>query len=127
MRHKGLPGQQPSRNQRRISFLFAKALRKTRYAIPYGAVIVYLGTNPTSQQYKFGGKELITSNGINEYDFGARNDYPAVPAFTRIDPFCEDTEWLSPYLYCGNNPVNAIDPDGRRTFVNDLGVVAIKL
>ena len=80
-----------------------------------------LGTNPTKQPYKFGGKELITTNGLNEYDFGALNNYPAVPAFSRIDPFCEDTEWLSPYLYCGNNPVNAIDPDGRRTFVNDSG------
>ena len=49
----------------------------------------YLGTNPTKQQYKFGGKELITTNGLNEYDFGALNYYPSVPAFTRIDPMAE--------------------------------------
>ena len=89
---------------------------------PYGGVIADLGTNQTSgQPYKFGGKELITANGLNEYDFGARQYYSAVPHFTRIDPLCEDATWLSPYLYCRNNPVNAFDPDGRSTWVTDLG------
>ncbi|MDE5812665.1 MAG: hypothetical protein K2H72_00115 [Muribaculaceae bacterium] len=97
------------------------AIEQTVAYYPYGAVIADLGTNPTKQQYKFGGKELITANGLNEYDFGARNYYPAVPAFTRIDPLCEDTKHLSPYLYCGNNPANAFDPDGRSTWVTDLG------
>ncbi|MDE6379556.1 MAG: hypothetical protein K2L11_03715 [Muribaculaceae bacterium] len=72
-----------------------------------------LGTPTTGQPYKFGGKELITANGLNEYDFGARNYYPAVPAFTRIDPMAEKYPWLSPYLYCANNPMNLIDPTGK--------------
>ena len=49
----------------------------------------------------------------NEYDFGTRQYYSAVPGFTRIDPLCEKYYWLSPYLYCANNPVNAMDPDGK--------------
>ncbi len=98
------------------------AIEQTVAYYPYGAVIADLGTNATKgQPYKFGGKELITANGLNEYDFGARQYYSAVPAFTSIDPLCEDATWLSPYLYCGNNPVNAIDPDGRRTLVTDQG------
>ena len=80
---------------------------------PYGGVIADLGTNATTgQPYKFGGKELITASGLNEYDFGARQYYSAVPGFTKPDPMCEKYYWLSPYLYCGNNPVNAIDPYG---------------
>ena len=80
---------------------------------PYGGVIADLGTNQTSgQPYRFGGKELITANGLNEYDFGARQYYTAVPGFTKPDPLCEKYYWLSPYLYCGNNPVIAIDPYG---------------
>ena len=63
----------------------------------------------------------MTANGLNEYDFGARQYYTAVPGFTRIDPMAEKYPWLSPYLYCANNPVNAIDPDGRSTWVKDLG------
>ena len=79
----------------------------------FGVVIADLGTPTTGQPYKFGGKELITANGLYEYDFGARQYYSAVPAFTRIDPMAEKYPWLSPYLYCANNPVNAIDPDGN--------------
>ncbi len=84
-------------------------------------MIADLGTPTTGQPYKFGGKELLTANGLNEYDFGARNYYSAVPGFTKPDPLSEDTQHLSPYLYCGNNPVNAFDPDGRSTWVVDSG------
>ncbi|MDE6549647.1 MAG: hypothetical protein K2L22_11685 [Muribaculaceae bacterium] len=88
------------------------AIEQTVAYYPYGAVIADLGTPTTGQPYKFGGKELITSNGLNEYDFGARQYYSAVPAFTRIDPMAEKYPWLSPYLYCANNPVNLVDPSG---------------
>ena len=81
---------------------------------PYGGVIADLGTNQiSSQPYKFGGKELITANGLNEYDFGARQYYTAVPFFTKPDSYCEKYYWLSPYLYCGNNPINFSDPTGK--------------
>lgn len=63
--------------------------------------------------YKFGGKELISENGINEYDFGARRYWSAVPQFTSVDPLSEKFKWLSPYLYCANNPVNFTDPTGE--------------
>ena len=85
---------------------------------PFGGVIADLGMSQTSgQPYRFGGKELITANGLNEYDFGARWYYSAVPFFTKPDPLCEKYYWLSPYLYCMNNPVNAIDPDGRDVYI----------
>ncbi|MDE6342061.1 MAG: hypothetical protein K2K93_07070 [Muribaculaceae bacterium] len=56
--------------------------------------------------------ELLTGNGLNEYDFGARRYYSAVPHFTSPDPLCENFRHLSPYLYCANDPVNKIDPTG---------------
>ena len=89
------------------------AIEQTVAYYPYGAVIADLGNPTTGQPYKFGGKELITTNGLNEYDFGARQYYSAVPAFTRIDPMAEKYPWLSPYLYCANNPVNFADPSGK--------------
>lgn len=80
---------------------------------PFGGVIADLGTGHSLQQYKFGGKELLTANGLNEYDFGARRYYQAVPMFTQPDPFAHKFPWLSPYVYCANNPVNVIDPNGK--------------
>ncbi|MDE6769012.1 MAG: hypothetical protein K2J78_04715 [Muribaculaceae bacterium] len=88
------------------------AIEQTVAYYPYGGVIADLGTNLSKQQYKFGGKELLTANGLNEYDFGARQYYSAVPAFTRIDPMAEKYPWLSPYLYCGNDPFNIVDMTG---------------
>ena len=67
-----------------------------------------------------GGKELITANGLNEYDFGARQYYQAVPHFTKPDLLCEKYYWLSPYLYCANNPVNFSDPTGM--YIDDEDV-----
>ena len=91
------------------------AIEQTVAYYPYGSVIADLGTGSDRQPFKFGGKELTLQNGLNEYDFGARQYYPAVPHFTGVDPLCEKYYWLSPYLYCANNPVNAVDPDGKET------------
>jgi len=38
--------------------------------------------------------------------------YPAIMRFTTIDPLAEKYYTISPYAYCGNNPVIRIDPDG---------------
>ncbi|MDE7345753.1 MAG: hypothetical protein K2N48_03315 [Muribaculaceae bacterium] len=47
------------------------AIEQTVSYYPYGGVIPGLSTNLSAQPYKFGGKELITANGLNEYGFGA--------------------------------------------------------
>ena len=38
---------------------------------------------------------------------------PAEGRFTSIDPLAEKYYSVSPYAYCGNNPVNRIDPGGK--------------
>jgi RHS repeat-associated protein len=72
------------------------------------------------QRFRFTGKELVKSNSLNMYDFGARwYDVAGVPMWTSVDPLCEKYYNVSPYAYCGNNPLNAIDPDGEKiTYVN---------
>lgn len=65
------------------------------------------------QPYMFGGKELVSMHGLNEYDFTGRWQDPVIPSFTSIDPLCEKYYSVSPYVYCVNNPVRYIDPDGK--------------
>jgi RHS repeat-associated protein len=65
------------------------------------------------QPYKFGGKELDRSYGLDFYDFEARAYNPVLMRFTGFDPLASKYPGISPYAYCANNPVNAIDPDGR--------------
>ena len=65
------------------------------------------------QPYKYNGKELDLMHGLNTYDYGARQHDPVLARWDRIDPLCEKYYSTSPYAYCTNNPVNAIDPDGR--------------
>ncbi len=108
-------------NNRAVVNASSGALEQTVAYYPFGGVIADLGTGHSLQQYKFGGKELYTANGLNEYDLGARRYYQAVPMFTQPDPFAEKFPWLSPYVYCANNPINVVDPDGEIIiFVNGL-------
>ena len=66
------------------------------------------------QPYRFTGKELDRVNGLNMYDFGARwYDVAGVPMWTSVDPLAEKYYHVSPYAYCGGDPVNYVDPDGR--------------
>ncbi|HLO85022.1 MAG TPA: RHS repeat-associated core domain-containing protein, partial [Nostocaceae cyanobacterium] len=52
-------------------------------------------------------------------DYGARGYYPAWgPKFMGIDPLAEKHYSISPYAYCGGNPVNRIDPNGMDWFQN---------
>lgn len=88
---------------------------------PFGAVFCDAGTNDALQRYKYNGKELDRMHGLNQYDYGARNYDPLLCRFTQIDPLCEKYYDLNPYAYCGNNPVNRIDPDGRSTWVVSQG------
>ena len=64
------------------------------------------------QPYKYNGKELDRTHGLDWYDYGARNYDATLCQFTTIDPLCEKYYHISPYAYCGNNPINAIDPTG---------------
>ena len=73
--------------------------------------------NADLQPYKYNGKELETMHGRNAYDYGARFYDPLLPTWDRIDPLCEKYYHVSPYAYCLNNPVNAIDQEGQKVIL----------
>ncbi len=65
------------------------------------------------QPFKYNEKELDRMHGMTLYDYNARTMDPTFPRFLTVDPSCEKYYGISLYAYCGNNFVNAIDPDGR--------------
>ena len=94
---------------------------------PYGTPWSNSATHP----FLYSGKEWLSAHGLNEYDFDARRYAPLIPRFTTLDPLCEKRPWESPYLYCGANPVNAIDPDGKewhiKSFRDDKDILHVDI
>jgi RHS repeat-associated protein len=79
---------------------------------PYGGVIGDISTNENVQKYKFEGKELDRTFGLDNYDIHARQYFAMMPTWDRIDPLAENTPQFSPYSYCGGNPINFGDYNG---------------
>ena len=70
------------------------------------------GTGRDVQNRKHNGKEFIEMHDYDTYDYVARGMYPAIMSFTSVDPHAENYYNLSPYVYCGGNPISRIDPYG---------------
>ena len=51
--------------------------------------------------------------GVNLYDSGARFQ-ANTGAFLSADPMAEKYYGISPYAYCAGNPVNLVDPEGKK-------------
>jgi RHS repeat-associated protein len=67
----------------------------------------------SKRPWKYNGKEFVEMHGLDEYDSKARWYYPAIYRTTTMDPLAEKYYSISPYAWCGNNPVRNIDPDGK--------------
>ena len=85
---------------------------------PFGGVFA---SEENVQPYKYNGKELDTKKGLNWYDYGARQYDAALGIFTTVDPSSEKYYPTSPYVYCGGNPINRIDPTGADWYKDSDG------
>ena len=86
------------------------SVEETNHYYPFGGF--FAGTGNV-QPYKYNGKELDAKKGLNWYDYGARMYDAGLGRFATVDPSVENYYATSSYAYCGNNPVNRIDPDGK--------------
>ena len=82
---------------------------------PFG--LEFAGRQGGDIKYRYNGKELqdmkIGGRGLDWYDYGARFYEPALGRWHVLDPLAEKAYETSSYVYVRNNPLNAIDPDGR--------------
>lgn len=100
----------------------SSTIQRTQYypsGLPFES---FAGDNPERQPYKYNSKEFVTMHGYDMYDYGARGYYPAIMRFTTVDPLAEKYYPVSPYVYCGNNPVKFVDPDGKQFLIPFLGL-----
>ena len=91
-------------------------VEEVNHYYPYGALMGE-SQNTTTQPYKYNGKELDRSFGLDWYDYGARWMDGVGGRWSSMDPLCEKYYSVSPYAYCAGNPVNRIDPDGRSIYM----------
>ena len=95
----------------RVVFDQTGAVEQVTHYYPFGGVMRE-STNPGLQPYKYGGKELDRTSGLDAYDFGARMYFADRLQWGQMDPLCEKYYDWSPYNYCGNGPINTSDLDG---------------
>ena len=93
-----------------------KIIQKMDY-YPFGAEFCDIGAKNYDQKRKYNGKEFDNMHGLNTYDYGARQYNPVTARWDRMDPLAEKYSDVSPYVYCLNNPVKNIDPDGNKVYL----------
>jgi len=86
---------------------------------PFGKLWEGTDTQAPTTRYTFSGKEIQTTGGVNYLDFGARMYDDFICRWFNIDPPAEKYYSISPYVYCFNNPINFIDPNGMEVINKD--------
>ena len=81
---------------------------------PFGDAIVeeHANTASFSSRYLFNAKELDPETG--RYYYGARYYDPGLSIWLSVDPLGSEFPNWTPYAFDLNNPINLVDPDGRK-------------
>ena len=93
------------------------AVEQVVHYYPYGMAFAD-GTNADAQRFKYNGKELDAEDGLNWMDYGARMYDAALGRWGGVDALAEKGVQWSPFVYCFNNPVRNVDPDGNWPWEN---------
>jgi len=83
--------------------------------LPWGENFVNQKTTSFSSMYTFSAKEKDTETGYSY--FGSRYYNSDLSIWLSVDPMSDKYPSLSPYVYCADNPVKLVDPDGEEVSV----------
>ena len=83
--------------------------------LPFGETWTDQRISGWNSRYTFSGKEKDKETGLSY--FGARYYDADISIWLSVDPLANKYPSLSPYVYCANNPIQLIDPDGRKIVI----------
>ena len=78
----------------------------TTLSLPASAIAGSRENDHATQPYKYIGKEIDRTHGARHYD-------PVTGRWNVMDALAEKYNAWSPYVSCGDDPVNAVGPDGK--------------
>ena len=109
--------------------------------MPFGEMLMEQSNSEYNNPYKYNGKELDEATGL--YYYGARYMDPKTSIWLSVDPLAVynpvmESEFygdgqhnggvyysgnLNPYIYTYQNPIKYIDPNGKQTVGQQIGIV----
>ena len=98
-------------------------IEEVNHYYPFGAL---MGDRcgVSRNKYKYIGKELDTMYGWNMQDHEARWYDSVVGRWHSIDMLAEKMFYVSPYVYCFNNPVKLLDSNGEIPTAKEGAIIA---
>jgi len=93
-----------------ITFSDGSAVQHLHY-LPWGEDFVDQRSTSWNAMYTFSAKEKDTETGYSY--FGSRYYNSDLSIWLSVDPLSDKYPSMSPYVYCANNPVKLVDPNGE--------------
>ena len=97
-----------------ITYTDGKAIEHLHY-LPYGETQVDQRATSYAARYTFSAKEKDEETGYSY--FGARYYNSDLSVWLSVDPMSDKYPNTSPYVYCADNPVKLVDPDGKEVII----------
>ena len=93
-----------------ITYTDGSAVQHLHY-LPWGEDFVDQRSTNWNAMYTFSAKEKDTETGYSY--FGSRYYSSALSIWLSVDPMSDKYPSMSPYVYCADNPVKLVDPNGE--------------
>jgi RHS repeat-associated protein len=97
-----------------ITNIKGDAIQHLHY-LPWGEDFVDQRSTNWNAMYTFSAKEKDTETGYSY--FGARYYSSDLSIWLSVDPMSDKYPSLSPYVYCANNPIKLVDPNGEEVYI----------
>ena len=99
-----------------ITFTNGEAVQHLHY-LPYGEDLVNQQHTAVGAMYTFSAKEKDAETGYSY--FGSRYYNSDLSIWLSVDPMSDKYPHLSNYVYCSNNPIRVVDPNGEDEYEFD--------